>query len=213
MKGERIPTGWALILTVRQVSALIEMLLRYIPGGLGFKLRYWYYKPRVKHMGRNVLIDVGVFLNGVKNISIGDYTWIDAGCRIDAMLGEVSLGRRIHVAPFTIVAAREPITLEDYVGLSSFVRIYSNSEHPTGGKRMSGPMVPEEHKAFRSQPVVLRKDSFVGSGAVLLPGAELGEGAVVGANAVISKPVDPWSIVVGTGKVVGTRDTVTVPDI
>lgn len=193
--------------------ALVEMSIRYVPGGFGFLMRRWYYKLRLGALGENVLIDIGVVFSGPRNIRIGDYVWIDVNCMISAYLGPVTIGRRVHVGPQTIIAPREPIEIGDYVGLSSGVRIYAGSEHPIGGKRMSGPMVPEHMKAVHSKAIVLRKDSFVGTNGVLLPGAELGEGAVVGANSVISKPVEAWTIVVGTGRVIGRRDPVTVEDI
>lgn len=44
--------------------------------------------------------------------------------------------------------------------------------------------------------------------AIILPGVEIGEGAVVGAGAVVSKNVDPYTIVVGNpAKPVGQRTT------
>lgn len=214
ISGKSMSVIQFIVLAFKSVVALFEGGLRYIPGGFGYKLRYYWYKLFLKHLGKGVLIDVGVFLNGPRNISLSDYVWIDAGTRIEAMLGEVRIGRRVHVAPMTIIAAREPVILEDYVGLSSCVKIYANSEAPKDGKRMSGPMIPEEYKAFVSKPVILHKDSFVGTNSVLLPGAELGEGAVVGANSLCAKKVEAWDIVVGPScKVVGKRDPVTVPDI
>ena len=100
------------------------------------------------------------------------------------------------------------------MGISAGVKIYANTEAPLDGKRMSGPMIPERYKAFLSKPVTLRRDSFVGANSVLLPGAELGEGAVVGANSIVSRPVEPWAIVVGpSARVIGRRDPVTVPDL
>lgn len=214
LEGQRIPVGSLIVLLAKSLLGLVEMAIRYVPGGIGYKLRYYYYKPFLKRLGKNVLIDVGVFLNGPANISIGDYCWIDAYTRIEAMLGEVTLGKRIHVAPFSIIAARAPVILEDYVGISSGVKIYANSETPRDGKRMSGPMIPERYKAFHSKPVILRRDSFVGTNSVLLPGAELGEGAVVGANSIVSGHIEPWTIVVGpSARVVGRRDPVTVPEL
>jgi acetyltransferase-like isoleucine patch superfamily enzyme len=194
LRGKPIPFWYLVVLVAKSTLMLLEGLIRYIPGGFGFKLRYWYYKPLLNHLGKNVLIDVGVHLNGTANISIGEYTWVDAYCRIDAQLGAVTIGRRVHIASFTIIGAREPVVIEDFVGISSSVKIYSNSEHPLGGKRMSGPMVPEEFKAYHSCPVYLRKDSFVGTNSVLLPGAELGEGCVVGANCVVTRKLAPWAI-------------------
>lgn len=211
--GRPLRLSSLLILVSKIPLGLIDGLLRYFPGPLGMKLRYYWYKLFLKKLGKNVIIDVGVFINGPANVSIGDYCWIDANCILNAYLGEISIGRRVHIAPFSIIGARDPVTIEDYVGISANVKIYANSESPIDGKRMSGPMIPESMKAFTSAPVTLRIDSFVGANSVVLPGVEIGAGAVVGANAVISRSVEPWAIVVGTGRKVGIRQPVTVPAI
>jgi len=79
---------------------------------------------------------------------------------------------------------------------------------------MSGPMIPEEYKAFYTKKIVLEKDSCVGTGAVLLPGAYICEGAVVGANTVVKKKVESYDIVAGSPpRVIGKREKVTVPDL
>jgi dTDP-4-amino-4,6-dideoxy-D-glucose acyltransferase len=214
IEGKRFTLKQYLVLVAKSALAPVEMMIRHLPGGGGYKLRYYYYKLFLRGIGKNVLIDVGVILNGPANISIGDYTWIDSHCRIDAMLGEVRIGKRVHIAPFSILVAREPIVLEDYVGLSSSVKIYANSEHPSDGKRMSGPMIPERYKAFRSKAITLRRDSFVGANTVVLPGGELGEGAVVGANSIVARRVEAYSIVAGPScRVIGRRDEVSVPDL
>lgn len=214
VRGERIPLRWMIALGLRSIPQLFELLVRYIPGPIGFKVRGWYYKPLLKHMGKNVLIDVGVMLNGTKNISIGDYCWIGPYCMIDANLGEVTFGNRNELRAFVVIGARDPLICEDYVGLASAAKVYTGSQHPMDGKRICGSMIPEEHKGFRHQPMTLRKDSFVGVNSVLLPGTELGEGAVVGANTIVSRPIEPWDIVVGSeARVVGTREKVSVPDL
>lgn len=214
IRGERIPTKHLAILFLKSLFSILEMSIRYIPGGFGYTLRYWFYKPILKQMGKNVLIDVGVFLYGIKNISIGDYVWIDTGCRIEAMLGEVKIGKRVHIAPYAIVSAREPVIIKDYAAVGAGAKIYANSERPYGGKRMSGPMIPEEYKAFHSKKIVLEKDCCVGTGSVLLPGAYIGEGAVVGANTVVTKKIDPYTIVAGaSARILGKRAKVNVPDL
>ena len=38
---------------------------------------------------------------------------------------------------------------------------------------------------------------FIGARALVLPGANLGEGSVVGAGAVVTKDVEPWTVVGG----------------
>lgn len=47
------------------------------------------------------------------------------------------------------------------------------------------------------QKVVLRRGSWVGSGAVILPGVEVGECAIVAAGAVVSQNVPPYTVVAG----------------
>lgn len=214
IRGRSIPLASIVILILKSFLAIFEMCIRYIPGGIGYAIRYAYYKIMIKNMGKNVLIDVGVFLFGTKNISIGDYTWIDTGCRIEAMLGEITIGKRVHIAPNAIISAREPVIIHDYAGVGAGAKIYANSERPFGGLRMSGPMIPEIYKAFYSKRIVLEKDSCVGAGAVLLPGAYICEGAVVGANTVVKKKINPYNIVVGgSPRIIGIRDKVTAPEL
>ncbi len=49
----------------------------------------------------------------------------------------------------------------------------------------------------RQSPVVLGHDVWIGHGAIILPGVSLGNGAAVGAGAIVTKDVEPFSIVVG----------------
>lgn len=45
--------------------------------------------------------------------------------------------------------------------------------------------------------ITIGPDSWVGTGAVILPGVTIGEGSVVGANSVVTKDVPPYTIVGG----------------
>lgn len=49
----------------------------------------------------------------------------------------------------------------------------------------------------RDHAVTLGNDVWVGHGAILLPGVAVGDGAVVAAGAVVTKPVEPYMIVGG----------------
>lgn len=52
-------------------------------------------------------------------------------------------------------------------------------------------------------------DAWIGTGAVILPDVSIGEGAVVGANAVVTKSVPPYTVVGGIPA--HTLKTLTVP--
>lgn len=214
IEGKPMSVGTFLRLGADALFDPLRMLIMYMPGGGGYALRRLYYRPILRHLGKNCLIDVGVLIQGAENISIGDYCWIDAYCQLSGVLGQITIGRRIHIAPGCILASGGKLEIQDYVGLAPRVKIYSNSEAPKDGKRMSGPMIPERYKAFVRAPVVVEKDAFLGVNSVVLPGVTIGEGAVIGANSVVTKDIPAWSIAVGApAKVIGTRDRVTVPDI
>lgn len=51
--------------------------------------------------------------------------------------------------------------------------------------------------AGESKPVLLEENCWVGFGAVILPGVQLGRGCVVGCKTVISEDVPPYAIVAG----------------
>lgn len=178
-------------------SSSVEGLIRYIPGPFGMLIRRAYYKMRLAHLGSNVLIDVGVFLIGGKNISIKDFTWIDTNVRLEAMLGRIEIGSRVHVAANVIIGARESVIVGDFAAIAAGAKIYANSEVPMPGLHMSGPMVPEQHKSFHSARINLGKDSVVGANSVLLPGANLGEGSILGALSFLNKDVPAWEIWAG----------------
>lgn len=45
--------------------------------------------------------------------------------------------------------------------------------------------------------IVIRQDAWIGVGAIILPDIEIGEGAIVGSNSVVTKDVPDYTIVVG----------------
>ena len=49
----------------------------------------------------------------------------------------------------------------------------------------------------RKGKITVRKDAWIGTGAVILPDVEIGEGAVVGANSVVTRDVAPYTVVGG----------------
>jgi putative colanic acid biosynthesis acetyltransferase WcaF len=45
--------------------------------------------------------------------------------------------------------------------------------------------------------IVIGRDVFIGARAFVMPGITIGEGAAVGACAVVTKDVEPWTVVAG----------------
>lgn len=213
----RVPLRYSIPLALRALLTDVPVgIIRHWPGPVGMKLRQLYFRFRFGAMGRNVLIGSSVEMTMPKRIRVGDFVFIDHHVTLDAMAGEIVIGRRIHIAPYAIIAGAGGVYLDDYAAVGAFARIYSHSEAPLDGKRMSGPMIPESMKGMVTAPVRLEKDALVGTGAVLLPGVTLGEGAIVAANSLVPAhtTIPPWSIYAGVpAKLAGLRNKVNVPDV
>ncbi len=60
-----------------------------------------------------------------------------------------------------------------------------------------GPGIAPRHAGHRAQPIRLGRNVWIGRGATVLPGVCIGDGAVVGANAVVTHDVPAGAVVVG----------------
>jgi dTDP-4-amino-4,6-dideoxy-D-glucose acyltransferase len=217
-EGGKIPLKYAVPLGLKALLTDIPFaVLQHWPGPIGMKLRQIYYRLKFAEMGQGVLIGPGAEISQPKRISVADYVFIDQAVRLDAMAGSIHIGRRIHIAPYAMITGvGTSVFLGDYVGIGTFARIYAHSEAPIDGKRMSGPMIPESMKGMITAPVHIEKDGLVGTGAVVLPGVTVGEGAVVAANSLVlaGTQIRPWTIWGGVpARMLGLRKKVTVADI
>lgn len=152
----------------------------------------------VKAVGDNVNIAQNCTIVGLENIEIGDNVRIDGYCTIIAPgEGYMKIGSNIHIGAYSFFSAGSGIVLEDFVGISQGVRIYSRTDD-FSGEYMSNPMVPVEYTNVRKHKTILKKHSLVGSGVTILPGAHLGTGVSVGANSLVVKELEEWGIYAGS---------------
>ena len=137
----------------------------------------------------------------IKTAKLGRYTDI----------GERTILRDVTVGDFTYI---ERFSECIYTDIGKFCSIASNVrinalEHPM--ERLTTHKVsyrPNEYFKFigldqsfrerrQNRRVSVGHDVWIGHGAVVLPGRSIGHGAVVGANAVVTKDVPPYAIVAG----------------
>ncbi|MCM1151833.1 MAG: sugar O-acetyltransferase [Alistipes sp.] len=79
------------------------------------------------------------------------------------------------------------ITIEDGVFLGPGVKILTE-HHPED---------PEQRHRLLVRPVIVRRNAWIGAGAIILPGVIVGENAIVGAGAVVTKDVPDRAVVAG----------------
>ena len=57
--------------------------------------------------------------------------------------------------------------------------------------------VTSPHFNLVTRPITINDNVWIATGAIVLPGVTIGEGAVVGAGSVVTKDVEPWTVVGG----------------
>lgn len=148
-------------------------------------------------IGRNVRIARNCTIVGMQNIHIGDNVRIDGPTVLSAGNGHIRIGSYIHIGGMCFLAGAGGIDLEDFSGLSQGVCIYSASDDYSG-HALTNPTVPREFLNVEISPVRLGRHVIVGSGSVILPGCNIGEGSSIGAMSLLTKSVAPWGIYAGT---------------
>ena len=101
----------------------------------------------------------------------------------------VRIGRAVEIGYFCIIGNVHPamVTIEDGAVIAARATLleHDNAHYYTRGAKV------------RFGEVRIGRKAFVGIGAVVLPGIEIGERAIVGANSVVRRNVAPGAIVAG----------------
>lgn len=164
--------------------ALYVCAAKWLPasyGKFGFifrKIRGACGRLMLNSCGKNVNIERGATFS--HRCELGDNSGIGVNARL---YGKVIIKDNVMMAPDCII----------YVRNHRF-------------DRTDIPMC--EQGSTEEQPVTIHSDVWIGGRVIILPGIEIGEGAIIGAGSVVTKNVAPYSIVAGNpARVIGTRQS------
>lgn len=198
-------------------ATIIKMIITNLPGLPsipGCYLRALYYKPRLKKMGKNVIIEQGAILSHPKGMELSDFAYIDKYVTIASKTAKV--GRRVHIAPYSFVTGGGDFIIEDFACIANHSSIVTSTETLKPGTRSSGPMITKSQRDVIRGKVHIKKDAFIGTKATILTNVTIAEGSVIGAGVVIGKDTEPWKIYVTEGgkpKVIKDRKKLELEDI
>ena len=154
--------------------SFVRYLPQYLPNGhecrkiRGFVCRYIFRK-----CGRNVNIKRGAFFGLGRDIEIGNNSDIGLNAHIARIGGggELIIGDNVMIAPEVVI-----LTL---------------------GHCYNDINTPINRQGDFASKVIIENDVWIGIRSIILQGVRIGEGAIVGAGAVVTNDVPPWTIVGG----------------
>lgn len=104
---------------------------------------------------------------------------------------KITMGKNCGINTGTYINAIGGIEMGNYVLIGSNVTI-SSGMHPIEGIEPTvyeRPVIPKK--------IIIEDDVWIGAGAVIMPGIRIRKGTVVGANAIVTKDTEEYSVVVG----------------
>lgn len=200
------------------VDNLLRSAIRNIGGPAGRKLRYMYYSRLLGSCGKNVVIDEGVILQGLKDIHLGDDVWIDRYCILMAGKveleegakrnanpsyeyeeGELHIGNNVHITPYTLIQAHGGVQIGNDCGTGSGAKIYSLTNLPADSNN------PERRVCYSwggelaqiSAPIVIKDNVGIGLGAVVLPASTIEKDSFVAPYSIVMSKIRENSFVSG----------------
>jgi acetyltransferase-like isoleucine patch superfamily enzyme len=213
--------SWGALLKYELITGLFGIF----PGGAGLLFRSKTYRTLFASMGKGVQWGSNISLRHAYKMHIGDNTAIDG----DSMLcargcdeGGFRLGEGVIVSRCTYIQSkRGNIDIGDYcsIGVQCYFAAVNDiriGKHVLiagqcfiGGGRypMDRNGIPmQDQGAYSDGPIDIGDDVWIGAGVKILDNIRIGEGAIVGAGAVVTKDVAPYTIVGGVpARVIGTR--------
>lgn len=194
------------------VSQLMERFVTFAPrGALGALLRASYWKTRLRRLGQDTVIERGVEIWGAGNIEIGARSHIDGYARLAAgeagygQRGSIRIGDFTHVGPRAHLAGRGGLTIGDFVAIEACAHVYTATSTILDPRRPGqllslSHMPPAEFQNIHDAPVEIGDYAVIGFSSLVLPGAALGEGAIVHPYCVVASRFPAYANITGPGR-------------
>lgn len=149
------------------------------------------YKARGAELGASVRFgpDVNCDIARGGRLVVGDHVEIGAGTRlVVAAGGELVIGDHVFISGYCVIAAERHISIGSDSMLGEMVSIRDHDHDPAYSPR-SG--------RFRQADVRIGKGVWIGAKASVVRGGVIGDDAVIGAHALVNRPVPARSLAVG----------------
>jgi acetyltransferase-like isoleucine patch superfamily enzyme len=188
-----------------------------LPGAVGLAFRRLTWRGSLfGRSGQGTVWGRNVTLWHSRKMWIGDRVAVDEGCQLDARgcgPGEFRIGDGALISRGCIISGKDgPLTIGARANIGAGCVMYASTRLEIGADTMLAAQcyvgggrykvlgrtdVPIADQPEPRLGVVIEDDCWLGAGVVVVDGVRIGRGSVVGAGAVVTHDVEPYSVVTG----------------
>lgn len=200
------------------LEQIILSLFSGIPGLVGIALRAVFYRLIMKldgaaaiegrvrivyasniKLGRNVYLDSGVYLHGLPGgISIGDNTFLMHHTMLHVFnfrklpQAKITIGSNCFLGEYNVIRGQGGVQIGNDVYTGPMVQIVAVNHV------YSDPNRPIREQGITAKGIIIEDDVWLGANVTVVDGVTVGRGSIIGAGAVVTQNIPPYSIAVGT---------------
>lgn len=149
-------------------------------------------------------------------VTIGNKGIINAHFVFESEKGEVIIGDNVHLGGVTFIS-RNKIEIQNDVTMAWGIVLYDHNSHSIFWEERKNDnhqcyddylnyngnnVVNKDWSFVQDKPIIIESKVWIGFDVTILKGVTIGEGAVIGAKSVVTKDVEPWTVVAGNPAVV-----------
>lgn len=141
--------------------------------------------------GRGCRVSWSARIKGGGPVTFGHGCVLTEGAILIPNGGFITMGCGCSIGPYVVLNGAAGLSIGNHVGIGCHSVVYTSSHV------YDAPDVPILRQGTTREPVTIHDDVWIGAATVILGGVTIGRGAVVAAGAVVTRDVEPFTVVAG----------------
>lgn len=197
---------------------MIITFVSWLPGAIGLFIRSKLYPIIIGRVGRNVIFGRNIALRHPKKIMIGDNVVIDDNTMLDAKgfdnhgialedgvfigrnciiyckNGDIHLKENVNIGHNCTIFSSNKVLIHENTLISAYCYILSGGEYDYTNEEVK--MIDQDGGDSIGE-LEIGRDCWIGAKVVVTDGSSIGSRSVIGAGAIVTKPIPEDSVAIG----------------